>query len=112
MTRKKFSDEDLHRLRAIPLLLALNMLGVTYKKDQTYKPKKSQDSLRVIVTLQAGNCVTLQITGIRWYDKNVDKGGGGAIDLVMYLFGMSFREAVELLQKREKAGRLEVERGK
>lgn len=51
-------------------------------------------------------------TGIRWYDKNVDKGGGGAIDLVMYLFGMSFREAVELLQKREKAGRLEVERGK
>jgi len=37
----------------------------------------------------------LLVTGARFLDTRADKGGGGAIDLAMYLFRLSFVDALK-----------------
>ena len=98
MAKKKFSDEELKRLREVPLLKALDALELHYQHDPDYKPRKSQESIRVIVSVK-DLVYTLQITGMRWYDMHSKDGGGGAIDLTMHLMQCDFFQAAKLLQK-------------
>src|SRR4051794_14339577 len=39
----------------------------------------------------------ISVTGAQYYDHVAGRGGGGAIDLVMHVRGVSFREAVAYL---------------
>ena len=98
MAKKKFSDEELKRLREMPLLKALDALELHYQHDPDYKPRKSQESMRVIVSVK-DLVYTLQLTGMRWYDMHSKDGGGGAIDLTMHLMQCDFFHAAKLLQK-------------
>lgn len=98
MAKKKFSDEELKRLREVPLLKALDALELHYQHDPDYKPRKFQESMRVIVSVK-DLVYTLQITGMRWYDMHSKAGGGGAIDLTMHLMQCDFFQAAKLLQK-------------
>ena len=98
MAKTKFSDEELKRLREVPLLKALDALELHYQHDPDYKPRKSQESIRVIVSVK-DLVYTLQITGMRWYDMHSKDGGGGAIDLTMHLMKCDFFQAAKLLQK-------------
>ena len=98
MAKTKFSDEELKRLREVPLLKALDALELHYQHDPGYKPRKSQESMRVIVSVN-DLVYTLQITGMRLYDMYSKEGGGGAIDLTMHLMQCEFLEAAKLLQK-------------
>ncbi|WP_414571786.1 MobV family relaxase [Nostoc sp. CCY 9925] len=52
----------------------------------------------------------INIDGSKWYDfsPNVNKGGGGAIDLVMHVMGCNFKEAIAWLNDR--FGESEMER--
>lgn len=98
MARKsKFSDEFLQKLREMPLTKALDVLGVYWKQDRDYKPLRDKSSIRVNVTVKDVRSVELLFTGIRWYDTRSKNGGGGAIDLAMYLFEVDFKEAVAML---------------
>lgn len=98
MAKKRFSEEELQRLREVPLLKALDALELHYQHDPDYKPRKSQESMRVIVSVK-DLVYTLQFTGMRWYDMHSKEGGGGAIDLTMHLMQCEFLQAAKLLQK-------------
>lgn len=41
----------------------------------------------------------VSVTGVKFYNWHDEQGGGGAIDLVIHLFGLSFIEAVVWLEK-------------
>jgi hypothetical protein len=57
----------------------------------------------------------INITGSKWYDFTAEKGGGGAIDLVMHIAGCNFRQSLAWLCDRFgeegmlRAGRAKVE---
>ncbi len=93
---KRYTEEQLTALRAMPLEQALRKLELYFKKDPDYKPRKDLSAVRLNVAV--GNAgYEILVTGIRWYDTRAKKGGGGAIDLAMHLLGLDFRGAVKRL---------------
>ncbi|WP_074926552.1 hypothetical protein [Nitrosomonas eutropha] len=93
-SRKSFSPELLEQLRLMPVVVALDVLGLYWKRDSDFVPVKDKTTIRLNVTL-GGSVVELLATGARWYDTRTDKGGGGAIDLAMYLLRLDFVTAVK-----------------
>jgi hypothetical protein len=94
--RRSFSAETLTRLRAMPASDALGLLATYVKADPTYVPIKAEHSRRWHVCTARGE-FELLTTGAKWYDTRARRGGGGAIDLAMYLLGLSFVDAVKHL---------------
>ena len=94
--RRSFSAETLTRLRAMPASDALGLLATYVKADPTYVPVKADHSRRWHVCTVRGE-FELLTTGPKWYDTRARRGGGGAIDLAMYLLGLSFVDAVKHL---------------
>ena len=90
--------ERANALRAMPLLKALDAMGVYAKQDASYEPMKNRDSSRYHLT---ANCqdYELLICREKWYDTRACKGGGGAIDLAMHLFSEPFNKALQRLDK-------------
>lgn len=69
---------ELQRLREVPLQSVLEGFGAV--RD----PKDPKRNWRV-----AGSRIT--VTGERWFDHNAERGGGGALDLTLYLQGSDHR---------------------
>jgi len=84
-------------LREISILDAMKLLGLHAKLDRQYKPRNDVQAQRFHVSLESGEVVELLVTGQKWYDIRAMQGGGGAIDLVMHLYGESFLQAVQRL---------------
>ncbi len=93
---KRYTDEQLAALRAMPLEQALRQLELYFTKDPDYKPRKDLSAARLNVSV-GGRVFEILVTGIRWYDTRAKKGGGGAIDLAMHLLDLDFRGAVKKL---------------
>jgi len=68
------------------------------KLDPTFRPIQSQETQRWHVTV-GGHVFELLCTGPKFFDTRVNKGGGGAVDLVMHLHGVDFKGAVRLLRQ-------------
>jgi hypothetical protein len=83
---KQLADQ----LRDLPLTDVAWQLGLTKTKDGKWK----------------GGGHIINIDEPKWYDfaPGVQKGGGGAIDLVMYVQGCNFREAIAWLSDRFGSG--------
>lgn len=93
---RSFDVELLSWLREVPLARALDDLGLHVAVDRDFAPVKNPGTQRWIVSLAAGTAELL-VTGVKWYDTRIGKGGGGAIDLVMHLEGVNFVAAVKRL---------------
>ena len=59
-------------------------------------PSRDAATVRLNVSIGGGG-VELLATGPKWYDTRKEQGGGGAIDLTMHLFRLSFVDAVKRL---------------
>lgn len=96
MARKRFDAAELDRLRALPLVVALERVGMFAKVDPTYVPKESLGTQRWFVS---GDSVTFEllVTRAKWFDVRQGRGGGGAIDLVAHVAGVDFAKAVKLM---------------
>nr|WP_017166853.1 hypothetical protein [Xanthomonas phaseoli] len=75
----------------MPVLEALDLLGVYWKRDPDFRPLKDKTTIRVNVSIGG----ELLATGRKWFDTRAEKGGGGAIDLAMHLFRLDFVSAVK-----------------
>jgi hypothetical protein len=91
--RISFDEVMLTRLRFMPLERAFAELSLQAKGDPTYFPVKDSHSRRWYVRSPRGEFEILA-TGVKWFDTRARRGGGGAIDLTMYLLGVSFIDAV------------------
>ncbi|BAZ18474.1 plasmid recombinant protein (plasmid) [Calothrix sp. NIES-4071] len=78
--------QTLNKLRDIPLHQVAWHLGLIKGKDKKWKGEKH----------------SVNIDGSKWYDFHPiqNKGGGGAIDLVMHVGDYSFKQAVAFLNDR------------
>ena len=93
---KKFSEKQLQALSSIPITDVLDALGLYWKADLAYKPRGCKEGKRIFISLDE-KVYELQITGLKWFDMQTKKGGGGAIDLIMYIFDVKFVDAVNKL---------------
>lgn len=84
MTRRQ-RREEADRLRAVPLQAVLQMMGA--RPDRRDKAK--WHTVRGVVS----------VNGPKFMNWNEDRGGGGAIDLVMHLYQLDFKEALGWLQR-------------
>lgn len=89
-------DSTLKRLRALPSLTCLRVLGAYVKADSSYTPTTSKGTQRVHVSV-ADREWELLVDGPKFYDTRAKVGGGGAIDLAMHLWGLPFKRAVRML---------------
>ena len=95
-SKRSFDGVVLERLRLVPLLQALEALGLHVSRDSSFVPVRDPSTERWYVSVGAG-VVELLVTGSKWFDARDGKGGGGAIDLAMHLFRLDFVNAVKRL---------------
>jgi hypothetical protein len=96
-TRRTFLEPVLEELRGLPLHQVVELIGGHRAVDRSYRAIKDPRSERWHVSSERGD-FELLVTGAKWYDTRAERGGGGAIDLVMHLTGDTFAEAVARLQ--------------
>ena len=92
-------NSDLERWRSLDAAAALNALADYAKEDASYVPRLSTKSTRWHVSV-AGIDYEILCTGPKFWDTRAERGGGGAVDLVMHLFGLNFKHAVAMLKDR------------
>jgi hypothetical protein len=100
--RRSFSAVTLTRLRQMPACDALVLLATYLKPDPTFRPTKDDRSARWHLSADRGD-FEIVTTGPKWYDTRTKRGGGGAIDLAMYLLDLSFVDAVKFLNRKAQA---------
>jgi hypothetical protein len=73
------------RMRALPLTAVLRGSGAEPDRSDPHKWHTSQG--------------VLSVTGTKFINWHLGRGGGGAIDLVMHLHGLGFGQALEWLER-------------
>jgi hypothetical protein len=91
-------NSELTRLRGLEALRTLGLLAEYVCVDRDFKPTKSHGTSRVHVSA-AGVVWEFLVNGPKFYDTRSGAGGGGAIDLVMYVWGVPFKKAVAMLRR-------------
>lgn len=95
--RRRISDENLARLKALPLRVVLEGLGLYVTRDRDFKPVGNPATCRLYASQKDGFQFELVVTEPLWYDPRAKKGGKGAIDLVIHITDCNFKEAVARL---------------
>ncbi len=91
-------NSTLERWRALEASLVLRHVADYVKVDHSFKPVSATSTVLVHVHAAGGEWELL-LSGPKWFDTRVRKGGGGAVDLVMHLWRIPFVQAVKLLKK-------------
>ena len=91
-------NSELERWRCLAAIDVLHVLAVHVQVDRDYRPRPPSSTVRVHTSTSDGD-YELLVTGAKWYDTRAQKGGGGAIDLVMHLFNVGFRQACRRLEE-------------
>lgn len=87
------------RWRSCDAVMALQALSQYAKRDASFVPTGSAQTQRWHATVD-GHDFELLLTGPKFWDTRGGKGGGGAVDLAMYLLGLDFKRAVRVLTER------------
>jgi hypothetical protein len=91
-------ETELGRWRALPASLLISLLTTHAKRDVTFVPIKGKGTERWHDKV-GGREYELITDGPKFYDTRANRGGGGAVDLVMYLHQLDFRGAIVLLRR-------------
>ncbi|WP_343627160.1 hypothetical protein [Roseateles puraquae] len=94
---KSVDNSILDEWRNLDALLVLKRLGCYSKQDLSFEPVKATGTQRYHVNAN-GVDYELLVKGPRFFDTRAQRGGGGAVDLVMHLYGIDFKSAVKRLR--------------
>jgi hypothetical protein len=94
----RVDESELRRWRALAANLLISLLATHAKRDITFVPIKGKGTERWHANI-GGREYEFITDGAKFYDTRGTRGGGGAVDLVMYLHRVDFRGAVELLRR-------------
>lgn len=97
MTSKRIDAADLIRWQGLEAVQVLDLLADYVKIDKTFAPTKDHDTRRVHVNAVGAEWEFL-VSGPKFYDTRTRTGGGGAVDLVMHLWGVPFKKAAAVLK--------------
>lgn len=90
---------ELLRWRDLDSIYVLRLLADHIKQDLSFHPRSSHQTTRWHAHA-AGHDWEFLCTGPKFWDVRLNRGGGGAIDLVMHLYGLTFKAATQLLKER------------
>lgn len=90
-------NQTLGRWRELEASVVLERLGCYLKRDPGFNPTIAVGTRRFHVNAD-GVEFELLLTGPKFFDTRAQRGGGGAVDLVMHLYGVGFRAAVRRLR--------------
>lgn len=96
-----WDTDQINHARRVPFLAVLEFLGAHFKRDPDYRAlDPNRKSIRVLVGYQRRDFRFI-FTGEKWLNEllpenHPSRGGGGAIDFVRHLTGMSFVHAVKI----------------
>lgn len=101
--REQYSAELLNWARGLDVRKALDVLGLPYRLDVAYVPRKNPGSYRLHVTREDGGVHELVCTGAQFFDKSpvAPIKGAGAIDLAMSILGLKFHQAMKRIRTSE-----------
>ena len=99
MKSRKVDQTELNRWRALDAADLLIKIADHAKKDSTFIPIKNSSTTRWHISVNKRDYEIL-CTGAKFWDTVQNKGGGGAVDLVMYLFGVDFIAASRILRSK------------
>ncbi len=94
----KVSATKLDHWRTLDAVHVLGRLAEHAKSDVTFSSRKNPATSRWHSSV-GGEHFELLCTGPKFWDCRANKGGGGAIYLVMHLKGIEFRAATQLLDQ-------------
>jgi len=97
MGRRVVDNSTLARWRDLDAVVVLLAIADHVKQDAEFRPRQSHDTARWHASV-AGLDYEILCTGPRFLDTRANRGGGGAIDLVMHLLGLDFKRAVAVLR--------------
>lgn len=89
---------DLVRWREMDSIHVLRRLADHIKEDPSFHPTSSHLTTRWHAHA-AGNDWEFLCAGPKFLDVRMDCGGGGAVDLVMHVYGVKFKAAAKLLKE-------------
>lgn len=95
---RSVDNSELERLRGLAALDVLRLMAEHTKLDRDFKPVRAASTHRVHVSA-AGADWELLVDGARFFDTRARMGGGGAVDLVMHLWRVPFKQAVKMLRE-------------
>ena len=87
----------LQRWRSLPASQVLALISNHAKRDDSFDPITSKNTERWHANVLARE-YELITDGPKFFDTRANKGGGGAIDLVMYLHKANFKNATTVLR--------------
>lgn len=88
----------LQRWRQLDAATVLRALAEHAKPDASFVPTKNTITRRWHANVQ-GREFELLLTGPKFWDNRMQRGGGGAVDLTMHLTGCGFRHAAAVLKE-------------
>lgn len=94
--RGRFDQDAVLRARSLSIEDALSRLGLYWKVDRDFHPLKDSATKRLYISV-GNRVIELLVTNLKWYDVTAKQGGGGAIDLAMYLRTTDFVTAMKAL---------------
>lgn len=97
LNMRPISEKSLARLRALNAVCVLEAIADYAKRDATYAPTKDPTSTRWHATV-LGQDFELLLSGPKFWDTRARTGGGGGIDMVMYLARCDFHEAIRRIR--------------
>jgi hypothetical protein len=95
---RSVDNSELKRLRSLPALNVPSRMSDHAKVDRDFSPVLATGTQRVHVSAGGADWEILA-DGARFYDTRTGKGGGGAVDLVMHLWRVPFKQAVKMLRE-------------
>lgn len=96
--RGRVDPGELERYRSLDCSVVLPRLAQHVKLDPTFVPIRDGHTQRWYVRAGDRDFEILS-TGPKWFDTRSKRGGGGAIDLAMYLLRLDFKQAVGRLRE-------------
>lgn len=95
--RGKVDSSELEGYRSLACEVVLPKISEHVKADPSFTPIRNSHTHRWHV-LAGGRDFELLSTGPKFYDTRAKQGGGGAVDLVMHLHRLDFKQAVAKLR--------------
>ena len=99
MRRRPVDNLTLTRWRTLDAVAVLRAIADHLKQDAEFRPRQSHDTTRWHASV-AGHDYEILCTGPRFLDTRANRGGGGAVDLVMHVLDVDFERAVKVLRDR------------
>jgi hypothetical protein len=93
----KVDAGELERYRSLACEDVLPRIADFVKADPTFIPIRDSHTHRWHLRA-GGRDYELLSTGPKFYDTRAKRGGGGAIDLVMHLHRLDFKQAIAMLR--------------